>query len=93
MQNNDLIGNLVLSKAGRDRGNTYIIIEVLNNDYVLVANGDNKTIKEPKKKNLKHLTLIDNKEVNICRAISNNENSTNLMIKKYLKVKGIVKEG
>ena len=55
MQNNDLIGKVVLSKAGRDKNHLYIITNQINSEYVLVADGNIKTINNPKKKNLKHL--------------------------------------
>ncbi|MGL4772807.1 MAG: hypothetical protein ACRC2K_04490 [Clostridium sp.] len=93
MQNNDLIGKVVLSTAGRDSGNVYVILKLISNDYVYIVNGNTKTIKEPKKKKLKHLKILENSNSEITLAISNNEKSADLKIKRFLKVKGIVKEG
>ena len=53
MQNNDLIGKVVLSKYGRDKDHYYVIIDKVD-DYYLLSNGSNKTIQMPKKKNIKH---------------------------------------
>lgn len=93
MQNNDLIGKVVLSKAGRDKNHLYIVIEELDTDYVLLANGETKTINKPKKKKLKHLEFLDEVDEEIKSALANGERDTDLIIKKLLKLKGIVKEG
>ena len=42
LQNNDLIGKVVLSIAGRDKDHLYVIVDVLKNDYVLLSNGNTK---------------------------------------------------
>ncbi|MBD7912732.1 MULTISPECIES: hypothetical protein [Clostridium] len=93
MQNNDLIGKVVLSKAGRDTNHLYVVIRKLDNEYVLLSNGVTKTLDKPKKKKLKHLSFIDAVDDEIKLAIVSNDNSTDLKIKRLLKFKGIVKEG
>ena len=42
LQNNDLIGKVVLSKAGRDIDHLYVVVRQIDNDYVLLANGEYK---------------------------------------------------
>ena len=37
LQNNDLIGKMVLSKTGRDKNHLYVIIGHLSDDYVMGA--------------------------------------------------------
>lgn len=93
MQNNDLIGKVVLSKAGRDRNNLYVIVRQINEDYVLLANGNTKSIKVPKKKKLKHLNILEYSDDEIISSIKSCDKSTDLKIKRFLKLKGIVKEG
>lgn len=51
------IGQLVSSKAGRDTGRKYIVIDTVDDQYVLVADGITRKISRPKKKNIKHLTI------------------------------------
>jgi ribosomal protein L14E/L6E/L27E len=48
-------GRLVFSKAGRDKGLAFVIVEVLDSQYVYIADGHLRTIKKPKKKKTKHL--------------------------------------
>lgn len=48
-------GEIVLSRAGRDRGRAFVVTEVLDADYVLLADGALRTLNRPKKKKRKHL--------------------------------------
>ena len=79
MQNNDLIGKIVLSKCGRDKNHYYVIVDKVDDTYYLLSNGSNKTIQMPKKK-IKASIILKKK-------------GTDLKIKRFLKLKGIVKEG
>lgn len=54
------IGALVHSLAGRDAGEHYLIVGILEPTTVLVANGLNRPLKSPKKKNLRHLQIRQN---------------------------------
>ncbi len=48
---------MVTSRAGRDRGDRYIVVGTLGEDMVLLADGGKRAIGRPKKKNVKHLVL------------------------------------
>ncbi len=50
-------GNVVVSLLGRDKGKLYVVCQVDGN-YVYVADGYNKTLNNPKKKNIKHIKSI-----------------------------------
>ena len=47
-------GQLVTSRAGRDKKTNYIVFD-WDTGYVYVADGQYKRISNPKKKNIKHL--------------------------------------
>ncbi|HHT05486.1 MAG TPA: RNA-binding protein [Hydrogenispora sp.] len=51
------LGQKVISTRGRDAGGTFLIVGLLNEDYVLVADGRKRSMERPKKKNRKHLSL------------------------------------
>lgn len=51
-----MVGWLVVSKAGHDKGNRYIIIEETQ-DFVLLADGRYKTMEHPKRKRKKHIQI------------------------------------
>lgn len=50
------LGRVVLAKAGRDKGKLFVIIDILDEDYVRIANGVNRTMEKPKMKKIKHLS-------------------------------------
>ena len=54
------IGMLARSKAGHDKGNVYIIMDV-DLTYVYLADGKTKTLNNLKKKKKKHVQLIQNR--------------------------------
>ena len=93
MQNNDLIGKVVLSICGRDKDHYYVIVKKLNDDYYLLSNGRTKTIQMPKKKKLKHFTVLEDVNDEIKASVISQDRGADLKIKKFLKEKGIVKEG
>ena len=92
MQNNDLIGKIVLSKCGRDK-NHYYVIDKVDDTYYLLSNGSNKTIQMPKKKSIKHFIVLENVDDEIKASVILKKKGTDLKIKRFLKLKGIVKEG
>lgn len=51
------IGQLVTSRAGRDRGHPYLVLAVLDDRFVLVADGEQRPVERPKRKNVKHLVF------------------------------------
>lgn len=52
------VGSVVLSNAGHDSGDYFVVVEVVNSDYVLIVNGKTRTLDKPKLKKMKHLKLI-----------------------------------
>lgn len=48
-------GRLVTSTAGRDRGQPYLVCEVMQDGFVLVVDGDKRPVARPKRKNPRHL--------------------------------------
>lgn len=76
MDRRTLIGRLVYSKAGRDKGKPYIIVKVLDEEYVLLSDGSLRTLERPKKKKLMH--------VNITNEIFTIESIDNLNIEKFI---------
>jgi len=92
LQNNDLIGKVVLSKAGRDKDHLYVVIRQIDKEYVLLSNGSTKTFEKPKKKKLKHLNFLCTVDDEIMEDITKSDKSTDLKIKRFLKLKNIVEE-
>lgn len=53
----EMIGMLAVSRAGHDKGDTYVIIGE-ENEYVYLADGRIRGVERPKKKNKKHIQVI-----------------------------------
>ena len=49
------IGRVVLSKQGHDKGCWFMVMDVLDEKYVLIADGRTRSLERPKKKQIKHL--------------------------------------
>ena len=49
------LGQIVFSKAGRDSGKYYAVVELVGEDRVKIADGSTRRIKKAKLKNIKHL--------------------------------------
>ena len=54
-------GRIVRSKAGRDKFRYFVITEVLDENYCLIADGDLRKIEKPKKKKISHLAFTNDK--------------------------------
>ena len=51
-------GRAVLSKAGHDKNRFFAVVGI-DGDYVLIADGHERKIESPKRKNAKHLQLTN----------------------------------
>lgn len=52
------VGQIVISAAGRDKGHAYVVIGKLAPPFVLVADGRDRKVTGPKKKNIRHITIL-----------------------------------
>lgn len=82
--NHSHIGEVVYSKAGRDRGKPMIVMAILDESYVLVCNGSLRTVQKPKKKKIKHLVFAKTYAEDSRKALISGEAITNNSIKKFL---------
>ncbi len=51
-----MVGKIVFSNAGRDKGKYLVVINCTEN-YVWVADGKERKLQSPKRKNIKHISL------------------------------------
>lgn len=66
-----VIGQIVKSKAGRDKDRLFVVIDLFDDVHVLVADGDLRKLEKPKKKKVKHLQKYNKVITQI--ALSENE--------------------
>ena len=70
-------GDIVYSLAGRDKDKIFIVLEVLDENYAHIADGDLRRVQKPKKKKIKHLKKTNIKAELIRNKLSNNLKVTN----------------
>ncbi len=71
---NDLnVGQVVISKSGRDKGRFFFIVDIINEEYVLIADGDYRKLDKAKLKKVKHLKKNKYASEDIGNKISNRE--------------------
>jgi len=78
------IGQYVRSKAGRDKNHIFIVIAHVDDEYVLVVDGDVRRIERPKKKKSKHLFEFDQISEVVSEKVKDDKKLTNLMIRKEI---------
>ncbi|MDD3400289.1 MAG: RNA-binding protein [Eubacteriales bacterium] len=62
------VGDVVLSKAGRDANRAFVVTQVLDETYVLLCDGELRKLDKPKKKKLKHIKETKFKPMDEVRA-------------------------
>ncbi len=78
------IGQIAKSKAGRDRGRVFIIIRILDEQHVLVCDGDLRKLSSPKKKKVKHLVIYNTVLTEFAEKLQGNENLDDAYVRKLL---------
>ncbi len=60
-------GDVVLSIAGHDKGCYFFVMDVVgeNDQYLLLADGKNRSVIKPKKKKIKHCRVMPRKDLAI----------------------------
>ena len=79
-----IAGDLVYSLAGRDKDRILIVLEVLDENYVLLVDGSHSSIQKPKKKRIKHLKKTNMRAELVKRKLSQKEKVTNTDIRRIL---------
>ena len=57
MNNNLTVGSLVVSVKGRDKDRIYLVSNIIDENFVIVVDGNFKLLANPKKKRIKHISI------------------------------------
>lgn len=77
------VSDIVLSKNGRDAGGAFYII-ALDGDYAMIANGRGRRLEKPKRKKLRHLSLLKKDDGRTAQKLRRGEKVTNGEIRRAL---------
>lgn len=80
-----LLGGFCLASSGHDSGSVYIIVGTENGNY-LVSDGKLKKIENPKKKNPKHVHLLEAINEEIHTKLCNGSRVSNEEVKRAIKL-------
>ncbi len=66
------IGSVVFSRAGHDKGNYFMVYEIVDDNFVTIVDGDIRKLSKPKKKKIKHIKNTDTVLENIAQKVKDN---------------------
>lgn len=86
MDSSDYIakGQVVKSRAGRDKGRIFLVIDIIDNENVYIVDGDLRKLDNPKKKKVKHLIVYNTILDELKYKLDNNIKVNNAYIRKIL---------
>jgi len=92
MENSPRIGRIVRILRGKDRHGYAVIVGLVDDRFVLIADGDKRRFDEPKKKNLLHLELLPAVSSEVADSMEETGRVTNaklrFAVQKYIERKG-----
>lgn len=77
------IGQVVKSKAGRDKNKIFVVTKIVDESSVLLVDGKCRKLENPKKKKIKHLSVYKSILDSVSEKIANN-NINNAYVRKEL---------
>ena len=84
------LGQFVKSKAGRDKDRIFIIIEIVDEVYVKIVDGDLRRVESPKRKKIKHLAKMNDVSDDIQLKLKDNRKVTNQMVRREIEKLGMI---
>ena len=78
------VGSIVVSKMGRDEGRSFVVIQEVDSDFVLLADGRLRTMDHLKKKRRKHLKTTGIVVQELRDRIANGETVENHEVRSWL---------
>lgn len=86
------LGQVVYSKAGRDKGKYFLVIGMMENGYALISDGDTRKLEKPKRKKIKHLVIYNMIAYDIKEKIDTGIKITNGDLRNSLKSLGLINQ-
>ena len=79
--------SLIVSKAGRDKGQLFYVIDT-DEQYVYLADGKSRKLEKPKRKKRKHVEQVPRTESRIAEKIRNGDKVLNSELRRELAAYG-----
>ncbi|MFY9213877.1 MAG: hypothetical protein ACOXZT_05650 [Tissierellaceae bacterium] len=78
------IGQVVMSRAGRDKGRIFLVLQIVDDQHVFIVDGDLRKLDNPKRKKIKHLTVYNTVVTEFKDKIENDVNINDAYVRKLL---------
>ena len=78
------IGQVVKSRAGRDKGKIFLVLDRIDDEHLLIVDGDLRKLDKPKKKKIKHLIVYNTVVDGLKYKIENKIKINNAYIRRLL---------
>ena len=78
-----IVSDVVEATAGRDLGKLFFVIQT-ENEYLLLANGKDRTLEHPKRKKRKHTVFVERSDCRIAEKLRIEEKVTNSELRRTL---------
>jgi ribosomal protein L14E/L6E/L27E len=78
------VGQFVKSKAGRDQGRVFLILDIVDENFVLLVDGDLRKIDSPKLKKARHLMKFNQISADFKNALNAGIKPDDSMVKREI---------
>jgi len=78
-----MIADVVRSRAGRDAGALYYVLDT-DDDYLLLVNGKDRSLEKPKRKKRKHAEKVLRSETRVAEKLRNGDKVLNSELRRDL---------
>lgn len=78
------IGQVVKSRAGRDKGRIFLIYDIIDSHNFMIVDGDVRKLHNPKQKKLKHLIIYNQVASELNDKLDSKVNINDAYIRKLL---------
>ncbi|KPU42611.1 hypothetical protein OXPF_37860 [Oxobacter pfennigii] len=85
-----ILGQIVRSKAGRDKDKYFVVMGLDGKEYALICDGELRKVEKPKRKKIKHLDVHNHVAHDVKAKIESNMRISNGDIKNSLKSLGLI---
>ena len=83
---NILMGQLVTSNAGRDQADVYLVIGLKQSKYLLLVNGRERKLNNPKQKNIRHVNVLEAIALDVAEKLQSDMKITDEEVRQAIKV-------
>lgn len=85
IMSNISLGQLVVSTAGHDINKKFVVVCIINDQYVNISDGYLRTVEKPKKKKIKHIQKLNYISDELNDKLESGTKVTNSEIRSFIK--------